>query len=283
MAYRKKSGFKRRGTKRRTYRSKAVSKGAKKVMRKIAKTEISRLSEDKCQISVNNAWIIGAGTNNYLDQSIIRVTGAAIQAGTGRDDRIGNSINIKRLTFSGGISPYPYDATNNPAPQAHLVDVYCFYDKENPTGINPATGAYLAPTPAANSDFFKATGSNDGAQGFYHNIADHYQIVNSNRYKVVWKKTFKVGNQSYIGTTGAGSATQQVWTNNDFKLMNFTSSNLTKYVNKTWKYRSSTDNYPQNHGLWLLFVPMKLDGGSWGAGYNVDLISYRLMNTFEDN
>lgn len=271
------------GKKRRTFKSKAVSKGAKKVMRKIAKSEISRKSEDKTQILVSSSWNIGAGTNAYLDNSIIRVTGAAIQAGTGRDDRIGNAINIKRLALMGGIFPYPYDATNNPAPQAHLVDVYCFYDKDNPTGISPTTGSYVPPTPAANGDFFKATGANDGTQGFFHTLSDHYQVVNDSRYKVVWKKTFKVGNQSYIGTTGAGSAPQQVWANNDFKLYNRFGSDLTKYVNKTWKYKNSTSNFPENHGLWLLFVPMKLDGGGWGSGFLTDVFSYRLTNKFEDN
>lgn len=270
MAFKKKFSFKKkRGTKRRTYKSKSLTKSAKKAVRKIAKSEVHKADEDKFIIDTYTGYNLSNGSASAIDGSINPVSPGVnsdltITSGNTRSSRVGNKITTKRLTFSAQISAYPYSAVNNPGPSPFLLDVYLFYDKENPQGINTSTigtGLYQAPTPAANADFFYNDGSTSNTQGFSYTLQDHFKVVNDARYKVFWKKTYKIGYANYAGS--GANAVAQNWANNDFKLSQMVNYGLTKHYNKVVKFRNSTDSLPQNHGLWLLFVPMKPDGGAW--------------------
>lgn len=287
MAFKRKfTSKKKRGTKRRTFKSKSLSKSAKKAVRKIAKSEVHKADEDKFIIDTYTGFNIAGGSASTLDNAIKPVSpgvnsNLSITSGNTRSGRVGNKITTKRLSFSGQISAYPYNATNNPGPAPFILDVYLFYDKENPQGINVNTGLLQAPTPAANADFFYNDGSTSGTQGFSNTLQDHYKVVNDARYKVYWRKTYKIGYASYGGT--GSNAVAQNWANNDYKLSTMVNYSLTKDYNKIVKFRNSTDTQPQNHGLWLLFVPMKPDGGAWPQANTLcGTMSYRNVYYYED-
>lgn len=260
MAYRKKSSFKRKGTKRRTYSRKSV-KTSKKAVKKIVKAEIRRAAEDKfifTTVQLGNLVNNGAVA---VDTGILAVspgpnTSLQVASGTGRVNRIGNKITCKYLGVKMNFFPPRYSAVNSPVPCPIVLDVYCFYDKQNPTGILGSTPT--SPTPAQNGDFFYQQGASSGTQGFSYDLRDHYKVVNTSRYHICWKKTFKIGWESAVA---AGTdANAEYFANNDFKAWVPANFNLTKDYVKSLSFPDATTIYPRQHGLWLLFVPMRADG-----------------------
>lgn len=260
MAYRKRNGFKRMGSKKRTYKRKSV-KTTKKAVKKIVKAEIRRAAEDKFIYQTVQLGNLVMNGTVAMDNAILPVspgpnTSLQISSGTGRVNRVGNKITCKYLGVKINYFPARYSAVNTPVPAPIVLDVYCFYDRQNPTGIIGSTPT--APTPVANADFFYQQGSSSGVQGFSFDLRDHYKVVNSARYHVCWKKTYKIGWESAVA---AGTdANAEYFSNNDFKTFVSANYNLTKDYNKTLSYPDATTIYPRQHGLWLLFVPMRADG-----------------------
>lgn len=289
MAFRKKS-YKKGGTKRRTYKRKGykrATKATKKVMRKVAKAEIHKLAEDKFIHTYFVNYSIQTGVAATLDASILPITpGAnsnlAISVGAGRTSRVGNKISTRSMQVKGTYIPAPQSATQLNQPCPILMDVYCFYDKTNPNGITQSGTAPgpSPPTPAQNGDFFYEQNNNTGVAGFTYSIADHNRMVNEARYKIFWKKTYKIGWQ-YYDKAGVVPANED-FANNDFKSMIEFDYHCFKDTPKTYSYTTGTTIYPREHGLWLLFVPMRLDGGVAQAGEQDVLMTYDIRYKYED-
>lgn len=263
-----------------------MRKGVKtvKAVKKIVKREIARASENKIIYDRGNQRIIGSGNNSFIDSSILPVSPGVnanmnITSGTTRVGRVGNKVTTRSHSASVIYYPVPYDAVNNPVPVPQILDVYLFYDKQNPTGF--LSGSSTPPTPAANGDFFYIDGNTSGTTGFSNNLGDHEKMPNTSRYRVFWKKTYKIGYASAggLGTNPAG----EFYSNNDFKFTAEDKYDLKKHYVKTVTYPDGTTPFPRNHGLWLLFVAMRADGGSSAGGGDTQLrVTYKVPFVYED-
>lgn len=173
-----------------------------------------------------------------------------IAQGTSQSQRIGNRIRITNCRLKGTIVPNPYNATTNPGPQPCVVQMFIFYDKT-------ATTSY--PIPFTNNDFFQFGST---ATGFSNDLVDTWAPINTDRYRVVYRRQWKVGFATNAGT--GANAGQQQFANNDFKLNCHFNVNVTKWLVKNVVYRDNNID-PSTRGLWFTFVACAADGSNYGS------------------
>lgn len=207
----KKSAFR----KRRTYKRKVTVASLSKQFNKMK-------PETKCvQISgttVARSLVITTSQAQF-DLNCVMVTplGAIIPSvpqaypvvsfGTGNDQRVGDEIYIKSIYINWIASALPYSATTNSVPRAFLFTVFVVRPKRANTG-GLTSNAIIA---GANSDFFEYE-DNTGS-GLTGNLLDTLKKVDKDNYKVVYKKTYKMG---YTGNLTSGNVPSTLG-NNDFK------------------------------------------------------------------
>lgn len=244
MVYKKKRFLKKKGS----FKKRVTAK--KMTIKKIVKMEIARAVEDKTTQQYNiGRSIYPPNHTNFPDNTIeLGICSAMpISQGTGQGARIGNKIKTKKLIFGGTIVPYPY-GVNNTTPTPSQVAVYIFYDRTDPTAI-----------PQVTTNFFQAGSS---TRGFSNDLADLMYPVNTDRYRILAKKTFKLGYSAYTGT--GFNIDAQGFTNNDFKLNCNFRFDLTKHYPQQVKF-DDNNSTPTTRGLFALFVPMRADGNAYTA------------------
>lgn len=267
---------------RKTYRRKAPKKAYKRKsyapkrkasIKAVVKREIARNTENKTrQHYVEDYLLFGSGSTSQLDASIFPVTPFSgelqIDQGVGNGARIGNQIKTKRLTLKGTIVPLGFSGGTNPTPSPIQVKMWLFYDRREPTDI---------PTPAVLANFFQ---DNNAASTFKNDLVDLWAPVNTDRYRVLATRTFKLGAAIYDVTAG-GAASQQYYANNDFKLNANFSIDLTKMVPNTVKFDDNNSD-PTTRGLYCMCQVVRADGGIVTAGWTMARMSYMLNYTYED-
>lgn len=270
MAFRRKrTNAKKRATKRRS-----AKRGAKRpALKRMIRREIARNVENKSrQFFQEDDLILGSANALTLDASINYISPCSVTLdilqGTGNGARIGNRITTKRLMYKGTLTVLPYNVSTNPVPTPTHVKMWIFYNREFPTVI---------PTPATSADFFQLNGS---AVGFSNDLVDLWKPVNTDKYRVLAARSFKLGNAKYEsnGTTFAAS---QYYTNNDFKLNCSFSVNLTKMIPKLIRYNDN-DADPTTRGLYSLLVAYAADGTAIASGSILAKYSWMLDYTYED-
>lgn len=156
--------------------------------------------------------------------------------GTAQNNRIGNSITIKKAVIKLMFNIRGYSATNNIMPVPVILKIITFYDKLSttvlPTGV---IGLYQ-------------NGSSSSDPSTQSSI-DMLKSYNKDRYVVKSTKYIKLGNSSYEAGAG-GSITNQFSSNNDFKLFSTYSLDYTKHLNKIVKYNDTSPN-PTTRGLYM--------------------------------
>jgi hypothetical protein len=170
---------------------------------------------------------------------------AQIDQGTGVSGRIGNNISLKRVTLNLIFYPLPYNATTNARPRPQEVKMWLLYDKESPTSI-----------PQIGNDFIDLNNSSIALSG---TLIDMMSSVNKERYIVKYSKVFKLGYSSYEGATSDSNNSQE-FANNDFKLNQKFSKDITKYLVQNVKY-NDTNADPTSRGLFILFESVNADNG----------------------
>lgn len=174
----------------------------------------------------------------------------SISQGAGDGQRIGNKITTKNVTLKLNIYVAPYNASSNPNPKPYLVTLWIF---------KMANDAQESRSDAANmfvSNMFDLGNSSGSIQN---NLTDHIRPYNNNVIRVLRKMTFKVGHSEYAGT--GSSAASQNFTSNDYKLNIIKYLNVTKYVNKTFRFEdTSTD--PTTKKTFFAFTFAPADGSS---------------------
>lgn len=193
-----------------------------------------------------------------------------IPIGTGQGARIGNSISIRKLTFKGVISPAPYNSITNTTPMPNEVKFWIVSDKLVPSS-NLVSGGWTT--------FFQ---NGSSSSSFSSNLLDMIKTPNQDRYVIHTTKTFKVG---YAAYEGSGSAVApQFQQNNDFKLNNKFSMDLTKYMVKNVKYNDASQ-IPTTRGLFLVMEAIRADGTynvlNQSGEYPVNML-YQLNVVYED-
>lgn len=247
MAYRKKRYNKKRIAKRR-YKKRGVRRPA---IKKMIQRELSRQCENKSLQHYDfDQRLYTIGNASFPTDNIFPLgpdgVGLVMNQGTAQGQRIGNQVRTKKLTFKGTLCCLPYDATFNPQPQPLMVKLWILYDKTTPT-VQPAV--------QANNDFFQ---NGNAAKGFHGDLTDQWSPVNTDRYRVLTTRSFKLGfaNAQNLGTV----TSYQGFANNDYKLNCSFSINLTKYYPKRVKFNDGL-TAPTTRGLWAMFTYAPANGG----------------------
>jgi len=205
------------------FRKKRYSKPKPKVTVSSLSKQVNKMKpETKCiQISGTTVArsLVTSTSQAQFDANCVMITplGALIPSvtqaypicpyGTGNDQRVGDEILIKAIYINWIASALPYSVTTNPVPRAFLFTVFVIRPKRANTG-GLTSNAIIA---SANSDFFEYE-DNTGS-GLTGNLLDTLKKVDKDNYKVVYKKTFKMG---YTGNLTSGNVATTLG-NNDFK------------------------------------------------------------------
>lgn len=268
--------FKRRVSRRpkRTYKRKSFAK--KKVatgggLKRMVKKLIQKSAEKKMVNYVRMDMPIAGSDSTTTIANVIPVTpytGALeIAQGTSQDERVGNRIQIQRLTLKGSVFAIGYDLTINPNPQPTVVQMFVYYDKTNPT---------IIPDPFGSNDFFQFGGS---SADFRNDVVDGWAPINKDRYVCVVRKKFKVGFATYGGTGIA--VTQQSYTNNDFAFSRDFSVNLTKHCVSKVRYEDLDFN-PSTRGLFCSWVCFAANGSAYPSTAQPCRVSFSVDATYTD-
>jgi len=256
MAYKRKS-YKRRAPKR-TYKKfkRSVKKAAiKRVVKQVLMRESETKSVQRFNLGQN---IFPANSASFLGSIIELGPGAnmLIPQGTGAGNRDGNRIRTVSHTFKGTLTNNPFNATSNPDPNPLCVKMWIFYDKTDPTAV---------PNPIGNP-FFQ---DGNTVAGFANDLVDHWRPVNTDRYRVLSTRTFKLGFAEYAGsaTNTANQNAQQAFANNEFKLNCPFSINLTKLQLKVIRFNDG-NNEPMTRRMFCMFQPVSAQGTQMGAAVN---------------
>jgi len=242
---------------------------ADKNIRAIVRKEISRNLENKTiQYRAEKISMVSYNNSTFGSKifPISPYTGyCQIDQGLSQSERIGNSIKIKNATLKFIMNPKPYDATWNPLPEPMEVIMWLFYDKWNNTSL-----------PSPTTDFIQNGGSSTSLSS---NLMDTLKKVNTDRWRLLTKRTFKLG---YSNSTGQGVSTSQPFAqNNDFKLNIKRSVNFTKYLVKNVKYNDN-NSVPSTRGLFAMFEAVPADGNTGGISQESCEISYQINLDYED-
>lgn len=251
---------------------KAYAKPSVSTVKAIVKKEIARNVENKTKQAFNYGYNLYPSNSANFPLNVIELGPSAnltISQGTGQGDRIGNTIKTKRLTWKGTIVPTPYDATVNPNPRPTQVKIWIFYDRSDPTAV-----------PQVGSNFYQ-----DGnvSKGFQNDLVDLWAPVNTDKYRLLTSKTFKLGYSSYYGTAAspANAGAYQYYNNNDFKLNCNFSFDLTKYYPQMVKF-SDAPTTPSTRGLFALFHYVNADGTAITSTFRQVDVQWMQSYEYED-
>lgn len=221
-------------------------------VKKIIQETLSRSMEKKTlQFAPNAIALVNVNNSNWPSSNVLRLTpgnsGPNLLQGAGQGQRIGNQVNVKKLMFNFTLSSRPYDAGNNPTPEANFVRMILFYERDFPNDV---------PNPTTN--LFQLGSSSSAIIG---NVSDMIAPVNTDLYVQLAERTFKVGYASYPDpTTGAlinGS-------NNDFEQTVLCKWDVTKYVPKKMQF-SDNSSEPTSRGLFVCIMLARANGGAGGS------------------
>lgn len=190
----------------------------------------------------------------------------AITQGSGQGNRVGNTIKTKMLKIKGSVFPLPYNVGTNAIMRPMNVRMWVFYDRQNPTSF---------PAPAVGANFFQNGSSSVAPSG---EQIDMWRPVNTDRYRVLEQRTFKLGYANYAGTVPGPDS--QFFANNDYKLNVQWSFNLTKHYPKIVKFNDNL-TVPTTRHLYLLTEVVPLSGSFVSTTIPVGM-QYIQDYTFED-
>nr|QTE03529.1 MAG: capsid protein [Pavo cristatus CRESS-DNA-virus sp.] len=251
-----------------------MKRGVKRpALKKMIRREIARNVENKTQQHYNfqqTLYTPGDGSL-FANGNVIPLgcgpSSIIVSQGVGQGQRTGNAIKTKRLMFKGTIVPAAYDAIFNAQPVPLMVKMWIFYDKTVPTTL---------PNPDAAADFFQ---NGSGVRSFERDLVDMWTPINTDRYRVLTSRVFKLGYASYTGT--GSLPTQGNFANNDFKYNCNFNINLTKYYPKTVKFVDGSTS-PTTRGLFCMFEYVWANGGQLPVGNRSAVVQYMLNYVYED-
>lgn len=226
-----------------------------KTVKYMVKKEIARQAENKTQqyyIDDYSVYPSNAGspfTSSFFPVSPY-VSYLDITQGVGQGERIGNQIKIKKLSIKGNFTPAPYNVTTNPTPQPIMIVMRFFISRATPITI-----------PTSMSGFMQL---GDSSADLQNNLTDIWGPYNEDAYKVFARRIFKIGYSSYTGGGSGGGGPTQFYSNNDFKMNQSFSVDLTKYAIKTLKY-NDTSSTPRMRGIFCSVQALNADGTEMGS------------------
>lgn len=255
-----------------TYKTKRTSKRKSRKPRasikKYVKALLARNVENKSVQSVDlNRALYSSNSALFTTVNTFAVspnsTTMPINQGTGQGDRIGNKIKTKKLTFKGTIVPIGTGATNT-APRPLQARILIMYAKQDPNTIyNPS------------SNLYQLGGTEIGPRN---DLVDMWAPINKDVYTVLADRTIKLGFAQYDPTM---ASTSGFWSNNDFKLNQNFSFDLTKHYIQQVKYNDN-NSQPTTRGLFCTIVLAYADGTAMNQNTIPCGMQYVMNYVYED-
>lgn len=266
---------KRYKTKARMLAHKAIKRAIRKprvslAVKKYVKSTIHKNIENKSYQVGYSASLGGYNTNNTLYAFPLTpyTGGVNITQGVTQSTRIGNQVKPRKLLWDFVLSPRPYDAANNVAPQPLEVEmIIC--------SLRPANGEMPTSTDVAN--FYQLNNSSIAPSG---QLYDMTQKINTDLFHVYKRMHFKLG---FANSGGTGvNAAYQSFANNDYKMNIHRKINVTKYCPKVITWNDNVVS-PTSRCVFVLFNVLPSVGGSaFAAGQAPLRIDSTLSLDFED-
>lgn len=224
----------------------------KSLAKKRVPKSIKRYVKKAIHRNIENKEMIAYTTN----QSLVCTQGGvplgtnlilAPTVGTADHQRIGNCIKLVRGVFEGRINIVPYDAANNPLSTPVLVKMFVVRHM----GV---TGSQSTLANYAWSTFFRSSGATNG---FTNSPLDLFQPINTQVWRVLMTRTYKIGaaNATTTGKVGTGGYFDNSPMSVGFKF------NYAKYCRKVLKF-SEEDAYCKNDNLIAIWQCVMADGSS---------------------
>jgi len=218
---------------RKAYRKRAVPKSVKTYV----KRQISANVEDKIAV-LQNLLNTTITQTNSTTIGVIQNLIPLINQGVDVCDRIGNKIKCKRLIYSGQVSR---NSLNTSAVPQMVVCVIARLKSGYDTPNLSACNLLKYQSTNTGTPVMSGISSTD--------MRTIYSPYNRDVFDIKLVKYFKVFNASGMPNP---------FVNNDFKIQQNFSINLTKYVKKIWKYNNNVNN-PENEGLYGMWYAINID------------------------
>lgn len=243
----------RRAPLRRRVAAKRRAPKVKRALRRVVKSVITRVAETKTAQRYNLGQSVVPANATTFQANIIELgpgSSMVISQGSGQGQRQGNQITTVSHTFKGNLVAFPWNTTTNPNPRPLNVKMWIFYDKTDPVAL---------PQPVT-LPFFQ---EGSGVVGFANDLVDMWRPINTDRYRVLTSKTFKLGFSQNAGTaTSTSNQGQfQAYSNNDYKMNCAFSFNLTKHQVKKIRYNDA-NNEPTTRRMFCMVQPVDATGGT---------------------
>lgn len=240
---------------RKVYRRKTALK--RKSFKTAVKRQIVKMAPHK-EIRYNaeldfGAYNTTAWSTNAL-QLITPVTGVnqPIVQGTGEGERLGNRVKMTKCVLDLMLLANKYDVAANTLPGPQLVQVIVFSSKQDPNSLLTSL-----------SQLYDNGSSSSNPTGY---IGDAVYPINTDRYTVYYRKSFKLGFGDYINDGIANTAWID-YANNDFKLFHKLRIDCTKWIGSVLKFNDAT-NIPNNRFLWFAVLPTPINASVTGIAQN---------------
>jgi len=213
---------------RRAYRKRNIVRVVKRVMASQIEKKAQNFSGTiACAtLQPSTSSLVG----NYLVISPTQSTsGYTIGAGTGENQRIGNTINIKTLKHTFTLYINQYNVTTNTTPRPVYVRLYYFKSKWAPNS-DVATGNLCG----ANANFFSGQNTDLGFTGA---IMDLTRKIQNENYTYLTHRTYKIG--PAMPAIGNTTTSNHIYSNNDFKLSAIGSVNLAHHYKSKYIFNDA--------------------------------------------
>lgn len=257
----------RKGVRRVAKRSRrTVSKSSKvsKTIKRYVSSVIHRNLENKRMTTefTKNLYGIAGGvagfqTNNIIPLSPNSLTGGiyTITQGVGQQQRVSNSISVRKAYLRGVLIPQPYNAVSNSTPTPLNVKIWIFSLRRN---VLQASAADVYQT--MSNTFFSNGNTSIGLLGTIYDIITPH---NKDVVNVHYTRTIKLGYESYSGVTGGATATDSK-ANNDYNLNYKMTLDITRWLPKKMQF-NDTDSGTTSKQLYCVFEPVYYNGSTMTA------------------
>lgn len=237
--------------------------------------EIRRIihkDEEVKHYNIDNAINLGAATATNFPNQIIPLSPysgyISLSQGTESGQRIGNSVKCHKAHLNVHLVMNTYNATTNPTPQPQVVLGWILSQKNS--NVVPTTVGGMP-------DLFEG---NNAEQALTGAIVDYQLPVNTAKYTLHHKFMSKIGFAAFVGTPG-GVLAEGYWSNNDFKLIDFISMDLTKYMPTKTTFDDSSV-VPLNRSVFLVIETVNADGSVQPVGYVPIRLQYMVDYRYTD-
>lgn len=230
-----------------------VQKARKNVVSEAVKKYVKKFVESEQESKIAVGIYAGAGVTQ-TDSLTTPLTYNAIPSiyqGAEQSDRVGSKIKVKKMMYRYVLNRVAVSPANAPIVTYVVVGrLRNSYDTPSLTDFN-----MLKIANTAGGAFTKGPITSLDRRTFL-------TPFNLDVWDIKLVKKHKVWNQS--NSTSLGT------TNNDFSYFNEGSLDLTPYIKKDWRYMDTTNQLPENEGLYVMFFGMAADGLTWTNGVAVD-------------